>query len=615
MAYKPGVIGFVRIPDAVDPFKVYAIGPGGKPIENERELMEYTGEKTVAEAFKHVRLVSPEEALSLGVTDPKAKRKVTRRPPPEAPKEEEITPTRAPKEEKITPTPKPTEPRIGDTKIEDDWLLEYRMYTTPIGTSFPRWERVRRLTPQEQEKFKEPEKKPREVKLIRFTTSPDVYDISEGTLRHVTADEFQSRGYNWEDVKNIDPTTAGLRKDPTGKVFVIIDDQEIHIPDMETFDKAGLSRTIFLEEGKPVIDVPDLIDEYTSGEKLGIIWDRDPDLRDLYDRNGNGRPGTGAEGTTIYEWATHIGWKEYPELLEEYRPENVVRAAYQMLFDRDPFDPTNPDPGALSWVQAIKSGEISGFNELTGKMKLDRGGEWASLTRAEQDENLIKWERTIQDIPEFAEFFPQAKIYEEVKKETEDFYNKQLDHYLEGKEIEEKRTIEDWETLTKELTEDEEAELTEAQLQFRNALKTATEAYGQAGLTFSTIRREGEQQLREALKRRKERISLEAERAKGKLTTEKERRLEDLRRQEEEQRRKVERAKAIETEQTFAGREARAIQRYMLGLQFAETIPGVQNIYGQSAFTGFGKFMPPSIQEKTKKQIGEMFGELKPYGT
>lgn len=552
MAFRTGVIDFVRIPDATDPNKVYAIGPGGRPMDNEQMLMEYTGEKTAAEAFKHVRLVSPEEALSVGVTAAEAKRKTVIPPPPEAP----------PKEKPPTP---PKEP------IKEG--------------------------PQ----------------LVRFDTSIHVYDISDGTLKYVSASDFESKGYKWEDVQLIKSDTVGLRKDASGEMFTNINGQDIKIVDTAKFKETNIPTDI-LTVGKE-IDVEGLIDEYTSGERLGLVWDKDPDLQALYTRDGNGKVGTGAEGTTIYDWATQIGWREYPELLDEYRPENVVRAAYQYLFARDPFDPANPDPGALSWVQAIKSGEISGFEELTGMMKLDAGGEWDSLSRGEQDANLLKWERSIADIPEFAEFFPQAKIYEEVKKETEDFYGKQLDHYLEGKEIEEKRTIEDWTQLTKELTEDEEAGLTESQLQFRNSLRAATEAYGQAGLTFSTIRRGGEQQLREALERRKERIGLEAERARGKLTTEKERRLEDLRRQEEEQRIKVERATRIETEQTFAGREARAVQRYMLGLQFAETIPGVQNIYGQSAFTGFGKFVPPSIQEESQKKISEMFGELKPYGT
>jgi hypothetical protein len=445
-----------------------------------------------------------------------------------------------------------------------------------------------------------------EKNLIRFIASGKVYDISSGALKEVTQ-------YSPADVILVDPREAELRKQADGKVFVIIGDQEIHIPDMKTFDEAGLSRTIFLEEGeKYTIDVPELIDEYTSGEKLGMIWDRDPDLQVLYDREGNAKPGSGVEGTTIYDWATKIGWKDYPALLEEYKPENVVRSAYLYLFGRDPFDPMTPDPGATAWVDAIKGGLISGFHELTGKMKMDAGGEWAQLSEAERTANLVKWEQTVRDIPEFEEFFPAGAELAKIQKDVDEFYNKEIEKYKEEREIQEGRTIEDWETLTKELTEDEKMELTESQLQFRQALKSATEAYGAAGLTYSSIRAGGEQELKNVLQRRKERIWLETERAKGKLTTEKERRLQDLKRSEEEYIRKTQRTKALEREQTFASKEARAIQRYMAGLEFAKDIPGYENIYGQSAFTTFGKFTAPGEQ---KQKVSEMFGELKPYGT
>lgn len=67
---SPGahILGFVRIPTAKDPNKVFALGPGGKPVDNEQELVQLTGAKTVEEAFGFVQEVTADQARSVGVT-------------------------------------------------------------------------------------------------------------------------------------------------------------------------------------------------------------------------------------------------------------------------------------------------------------------------------------------------------------------------------------------------------------------------------------------------------------------------------------------------------------------------------------------------------------------
>ncbi|MEA2067129.1 MAG: hypothetical protein U9O65_08580, partial [Thermotogota bacterium] len=70
MAYKENIEGFVRVPTAEDPNKVYATGIGGRPMDDPAMLMEYTGKKTIEEAFKEVQLKTPEEARKLGIRLP-----------------------------------------------------------------------------------------------------------------------------------------------------------------------------------------------------------------------------------------------------------------------------------------------------------------------------------------------------------------------------------------------------------------------------------------------------------------------------------------------------------------------------------------------------------------
>ena len=445
-------------------------------------------------------------------------------------------------------------------------------------------------------------------KLVRFTGSPEVYDVSGGSLRHVTADEFSSKGYSWDSVQDTSSYSADLIKQADGKVFVSIDGTNIHVPDMTTFNKIGFSKNVFTDTGATATDLPDMT-EYTSGEKLGSIWSKDPDVQALYDASGKGKVGTGAEGTTIQDWATQIGYKEYPDVLGDYSPTNMVRSAYQLMFGRDPFDATNPDPGAMDWVNAVTSGYITSWDDLTGKMSLDAGNEWASLSEAQKTANLLDWESTVQDIPEFAEFFPEAAELKAIQDEMDEFYNKEIERYKKEREIVEGRTIEDWATFTEDISEDKEMELTDAQLQFRQALKGATEAYGKAGLAFSSLRKGTEQETRAALKRKQDIIALQAERATGKLDTQKTRILEDLERAQAEYLRQTNITKKLNTEQIFASKEARALNRYMIGLDFASGVEGQANLYGQSAFTSSGQFANPT--QYTPK-ANEVFGSIAP---
>jgi hypothetical protein len=79
MAIQQGISGFVRIPDSIDPHKVYAIGPGGRPIADSADLMRATGASSLSEAWKiaSVQIISPEQATKYAITNPEAKRKGT----------------------------------------------------------------------------------------------------------------------------------------------------------------------------------------------------------------------------------------------------------------------------------------------------------------------------------------------------------------------------------------------------------------------------------------------------------------------------------------------------------------------------------------------------------
>lgn len=69
--FKKGILGFVRIPTADNPNKVYALGPQGRMVENESDLRDLAGlpkTASLGEAFQFVQSVTPEQALSVAVT-------------------------------------------------------------------------------------------------------------------------------------------------------------------------------------------------------------------------------------------------------------------------------------------------------------------------------------------------------------------------------------------------------------------------------------------------------------------------------------------------------------------------------------------------------------------
>ena len=119
----------------------------------------------------------------------------------------------------------------------------------------------------------------------------------------------------------------------------------------------------------------------------------------------------------------------------------------------------------------------------------------------------------------------------EIEERTNTVYNKFLSDYLADKEIEEKRTIEDWQELTRELDEDKERGLTDLQKKFRQSLKQATEGYAAAGLKYSSIREEGEKQIREGLKLGREDIQKQVQRKLSEAGKIKQRTLEDIARE------------------------------------------------------------------------------------
>lgn len=304
----------------------------------------------------------------------------------------------------------------------------------------------------------------------------------------------------------------------------------------------------------------------TYGEKLYQFWKTNSDIQSVYGSDLKGLPGTRAEGTTLQQWALIGGWREDPQLLAAYKPSNFVRTAYRFeLRGEDPLGSRSYDPGALDWVNAVKSGEIGSYTGLTGKMRLDTGGEWKNLGEGEKTaiitEGLIPPEE-IRNIPKFSEIFKKEQVRTKIEEDVNKWYDKQIKDYLEGREIKEKRTIEDWETLTKQLTEDEERELTDVEKQYRQALSQATEAYGMAGLAFSSLRISGELELEEAKKRGEEKIKTQVQRAKEKTELAKIRELEDVSREARLEQEKFERERAKEKETEFTQRRREALAEY-----------------------------------------------------
>lgn len=65
--FATGILGFIRIPTADDPNKVYALGPQGRPVRDPADLKSLMGPAT-GDPFSYVQLATPEEALSVAVT-------------------------------------------------------------------------------------------------------------------------------------------------------------------------------------------------------------------------------------------------------------------------------------------------------------------------------------------------------------------------------------------------------------------------------------------------------------------------------------------------------------------------------------------------------------------
>jgi len=613
MAYQTGIIGFVRIPDSLDPNKVYAIGPGGKPVTDENELMRLTGATSIAQAWQlaNVKLISPDEALKVGITDPMAKSTTTTGGATTGGTTGGTSGTTTQQSQSQSGGCSP-----GTTKTEGTSLYTCTPYkgTTPPGaiTPAPTWQYTRELTTQEQRTNLQTNQVTTPI-YVKSNNSIDVFDISSGTLKKVSAEEFAKAGNPWNLVKAM-PTSLVPTKNTNGLVTININGQQVVVPDITVAESLGMDTTSFLNTTNPTIaNTPTDIGEYTSGEKLGLVYQSRPDLQQVFNPDGTAKPGTTWEGTTIWDWATRYGYKENPDLLSEYSPENIVRAAYQMKFGRDPF--AEGDTGAMDWVNAIKQGYVVGWADLTGKMEMDAGSEWKNLTEAQKTANLIDYQQLIQDIPEFAEFFPKDQALADIQKEVNAFYDKEIENYNKQMGIKQHRSEEDWSRYTEELSIEEQNDLTDAEKQARSAIQNARESYGMAGTIFSSLAKGKDTELKDALARQKSIIQLKADQAQGKLDTEKARELEDLQLAQEEYLTKVARQKVIETEQTFASQEERAIGRYNLGLQQAANVPGNANIFGQSVGTAAGQFSIPTDGNTSQNTVDEIFGNLNPTNT
>lgn len=367
---------------------------------------------------------------------------------------------------------------------------------------------------------------------------------------------------------------------------------------------------------QPQTPMPTNINEYTAGEKLGLVYQQDAQLQALYDTDGNGKAGTSAAGTTIWDWAITVGYKDpkYSSILVDYSPKNVVKAAYQNLFARNPF--AEGDAGAQDWVNAIESGYITSWNDLLGKMQIDPGAEWSNLSDAQKYANIINYQDLVQDVPEFSKFFPEASILSDIQKEVDTYYDKEKANYIKDKETTESRTIENWTRYTTQLTQQERQDMDSAQLQFADAIYNATTNQAALGTIFSSLRQQQDKKLRDALARQKDIIALKAEQQKNELDINKQRTLDDLETKQQEYLTKLEKTKKTEVEQTFASKESRALQQYQIAVDLAQGIQGTQNVYGQAIGTPAGQFTIPTDTTKTSaQQTNELFGGITPSTT
>jgi len=337
------------------------------------------------------------------------------------------------------------------------------------------------------------------------------------------------------------------------------------------------------------------------GPKLYEIYNKREDLQAVYDASGNAIPGKGADGFTMQHWAMEFGWKEDPSLIM-YKPENVVRSIYRFPFrGEDPFATGTFDTGAADYVSAIKNRQLTTIDGLLGAMRVDAGGEWDNLTDSQQSSLLIDAyipAEGLAQIPKFSEFWDEAQARKDIEERVNTVYGKLMGDYLEGKEIDERRYIEDWARLsigdltddemkdlqegrvtaadlaTKlksegrepgEISEDEARALTDVQRKFTQALKQATEGYAAAGLTYSSIRQAGETGLREELGIQRTGIQTEAERLKESAERIAERGQEDIAFDIKAKTTEVEeREKPAEIETAVTQRRAEEITKYGL---------------------------------------------------
>ena len=173
----------------------------------------------------------------------------------------------------------------------------------------------------------------------------------------------------------------------------------------------------------------------------------------------------------------------------------------------------------------------------------------------------------LADLPAFTEWFNETQVRTDVNEYVNKFYDDQMTDYMKDKETAEKRTIEDWQDFLKDITPEKEDQLTDVQQQFRNALNSATEAYGARGLAFSSIRQEGETQLRSQLEKSQagiERTFTQKQRESEKIKT---RTLEDIARKTERTKKQVKREKVLTAEQRLAQKESEALTKYGLATQ------------------------------------------------
>ena len=81
--------------------------------------------------------------------------------------------------------------------------------------------------------------------------------------------------------------------------------------------------------------------ELQDNQNLYQVYLDRPDLQEVFGADLQGKVGTDWEGFNMSFWANQWGWREEPNQLEAYKPENFVRTRYAFGFrleDREGFD-------------------------------------------------------------------------------------------------------------------------------------------------------------------------------------------------------------------------------------------------------------------------------------